>query len=1023
MKYDAFISYRHLDKDMYVAKRVHRALETAKIPRKIQKEIGRKKIDRVFRDQEELPIGSDLGSNIEAALKEAKYLVVICSPETQNSYWVMKEIDTFISMHGRENILAVLVDGEPGDSFPPQILTDEAGNPVEPLAADVRGERKRDIKRKLKTESLRLAAAILQVDYDDLKQRNRERQMHKFLAVAISIAAVITALAVAFGLYNAYNLDKINAEYQQKLINESKVLAQKSDDALEIGNRRVAALLAMEGLPSEENDRPLVPESVYALSNALDCYDIGAELRYDKILPHNMQVDEFVESLDGTRVVSYDTSHYVYLWDLNTGKKLFELPPEYVYLDYGSVDEVSIKAAGFSDNAVVVISSTSVTGYDEKGEILYQYQPEGGVSNGAINPMANKAVIVERFDGIVDDEYVTTRTFVVIDTTTGEVIKKYDDHLDMSYGYNFAIDNNGKYVAVDRNVDAAQDNFFTVYNLETDEYVDCKLAEDTILEAKFTVDGQLAVASMDYDELLSVDNALLYCQKFDIATGQELWRVEMEDAHTAFDTSYTRLSSTITDIDGEECGRIICNTSKAVAVLDLYTGELINTITTDASIQRIGFNSAGNYIYVGTNDGRLTLYSTKPGITLTNNITEIMDNTMIDWFMCNGTVVASSYRGANLTVMKYSYDESCLYEIERDGEVGGISAISPDESTYMAYSLVREVEDEFSTYVFDIVDTETGKIKGTFKVPSANHDEARYVDDDNIVIPASDGNIYVYTISSGELEQKHLLENAYTAVTSYSANGKYMLYTCGTDKIVFSLPDLEIKYQNNNYESYLGAYDSVTLANNGKTIYYISTGNQDSLYKYNIKKDKIVPVIEDYQIDKLAISDDNSLMAVAGKDGKLRIYDVKTMKCLDEFTFYAKSFSGLIKFSKDNSQLYLQGADLYFKIYDLNEKKYVFKFKGQTNELDFCQYDEKNNRLVVSNFMGMSIIDLNQMGELSYINHGLVYMPKTNTVVCAYNYYIYGFKFKEVDELIKMANELYGDDELTDLEKLDYGIE
>ena len=43
MKYDAFISYRHLEKDMYVAKKVHRALETAKIPKKIQKEIGRKK--------------------------------------------------------------------------------------------------------------------------------------------------------------------------------------------------------------------------------------------------------------------------------------------------------------------------------------------------------------------------------------------------------------------------------------------------------------------------------------------------------------------------------------------------------------------------------------------------------------------------------------------------------------------------------------------------------------------------------------------------------------------------------------------------------------------------------------------------------------------------------------------------------------------------------------------------------------------------------------------------------------------
>ena len=90
MKYDAFISYRHLEKDMYVAKKVHKALETTKIPRKIQKETGKKRIQRVFRDQEELPIGSDLGNNIEYALSESGFLIVICSPETQKSYWIMK---------------------------------------------------------------------------------------------------------------------------------------------------------------------------------------------------------------------------------------------------------------------------------------------------------------------------------------------------------------------------------------------------------------------------------------------------------------------------------------------------------------------------------------------------------------------------------------------------------------------------------------------------------------------------------------------------------------------------------------------------------------------------------------------------------------------------------------------------------------------------------------------------------------------------------------------------------------------
>ena len=82
MLYDAFISYRHAPLDMEIAKKVHTGLETYHVPGAVQKKTGKKKIERVFRDQDELPIGSDLNENIAGALRESEYLVVICSPET-----------------------------------------------------------------------------------------------------------------------------------------------------------------------------------------------------------------------------------------------------------------------------------------------------------------------------------------------------------------------------------------------------------------------------------------------------------------------------------------------------------------------------------------------------------------------------------------------------------------------------------------------------------------------------------------------------------------------------------------------------------------------------------------------------------------------------------------------------------------------------------------------------------------------------------------------------------------------------
>ena len=48
--YSAFISYRHLPKDIAAAKVVQQALETYRIPVDIQRKIGRKKLNRFYKE-------------------------------------------------------------------------------------------------------------------------------------------------------------------------------------------------------------------------------------------------------------------------------------------------------------------------------------------------------------------------------------------------------------------------------------------------------------------------------------------------------------------------------------------------------------------------------------------------------------------------------------------------------------------------------------------------------------------------------------------------------------------------------------------------------------------------------------------------------------------------------------------------------------------------------------------------------------------------------------------------------------
>ena len=97
-KYDAFISYRHTELDKFVAEKIHKYLESFKLPKNIRNKQGlrRTKIERVFRDKEELTITNNLEDPIVQALRDSEYLIVICSPHSDQSEWVNDEVQDFI---------------------------------------------------------------------------------------------------------------------------------------------------------------------------------------------------------------------------------------------------------------------------------------------------------------------------------------------------------------------------------------------------------------------------------------------------------------------------------------------------------------------------------------------------------------------------------------------------------------------------------------------------------------------------------------------------------------------------------------------------------------------------------------------------------------------------------------------------------------------------------------------------------------------------------------------------------------
>ena len=125
--YDAFISYRHSELDSFVAENLHRKLENFKLPKTVLPKVksGKTKIERVFRDVDELPLSDDLSDPISRALKNSDFLITICTPRYLESRWCMKEIEVFLQTHPRNHILVVLAEDEPVNSFPEILCYDE----------------------------------------------------------------------------------------------------------------------------------------------------------------------------------------------------------------------------------------------------------------------------------------------------------------------------------------------------------------------------------------------------------------------------------------------------------------------------------------------------------------------------------------------------------------------------------------------------------------------------------------------------------------------------------------------------------------------------------------------------------------------------------------------------------------------------------------------------------------------------------------------------------------------------------
>lgn len=199
-RYRSFISYSQQDRAW--GRRLQSWLETYRVPVGVIADVqAGQRLGRFFRDEAEMPAASDIGEVVREAIETAESLIVVCSPRSAQSKWVSSEIAHFRKTNPDGKLLAVIIDGvaNSGDPqtecFPAALRREVAGEgamPVEPVGVDVRIDSRERI-------CARLAAGLLDVDFEDLWQRDRRRAERRQRRAIIGMAAISAAFACLAG--------------------------------------------------------------------------------------------------------------------------------------------------------------------------------------------------------------------------------------------------------------------------------------------------------------------------------------------------------------------------------------------------------------------------------------------------------------------------------------------------------------------------------------------------------------------------------------------------------------------------------------------------------------------------------------------------------------------------------------------------------------------------------------------------------------------------------------------------------
>lgn len=1036
VKYDAFISYRHSELDSFVAETLHKQLESFKLPRGVvrnktlemqqseaecnevlTKEV-KTRIHRVFRDKEELPLATNLADPITEALQNSEYLIVICSPRLPESMWCRKEIETFIEMHDREHVLAVLAEGEPDTSFPEELLYREEEKkqpdgsivkikiPVEPLAADVRGTKRGEIRRKIKSELLRLVAPMFDCSYDDLKQRHKERRTRKILVTAMSISAVCllfgiisTTMALQIKHQNTQikrqseeivkqseeivkQSEEIEKQYQEAKRNTAISRAREATGYLEEGDRMKAIATAQDAILDlsesgvAEADRDYPAETVYALADSLYLYENGQQILPDRILEADTAVRVMKLSPEGSRIATVDASGQIVVWQPDDSNVRIEIRASYYLSD------MTNRIAFLGEDCLFVPVDDEV--------ILYN------VSQGEAVPTYR--IACEDYEGIIVLQEIgqaivlSGSGYQAVDCNDGSILyvgQWEEEGMSVSATSVYAVSEDNRYWAVSLASDYASEEerrAVVVYNTDGECLNSYEIAYEYVQSLRFDEERLYAVSN--HSEGFDIAQASLgmesRLQAFDInGTGTPVWTYERQ-AGWLYEISYAHM---------EGSNYLLCSGYSDVIALEKRDGSYVDAFAFGVEVVKLGnYNGSDNFIAF-TRDGVWHYLNMQNREDMVGTLfPACTSSNVMEFAIGDGYCVTLPYNSRRMTLYRTAKGQG-LEEVHQ-GEHNYIDAVCSTDGRYMSASYYS---DNYTAAV-EMFDTDSGEVLWNYEDDSF-YNAMTFVDynGQEALALLTDEHIIILEARQGTILDKVPLE----------INGTFHYIDSGTGHRNVSKEERQCFFW----------WD-------GETIYGYDLSTMDYAYKIQ-PKEQI-----DYN-DVIAVADDQTYFVAADKEeGVLRFYDMEDGEVF--FTYGEDSASAQEEYLNTG---YIE--TMFFDEGELTRHLYIVYMDGRIMRLDvgddrkspqFCTADsyrmnpEKYNNLedVMRGYCYMEgddyailhgnidayLLERNGSDILAHLHGFLGYDSSDGTVYLTSNRTIYRIPLYTLQQMNEMATEV-----------------